>query len=46
MSYNMIGNCCSDLDRRQEAFKYFKKAIECKPDYSIAIYNLGKPKIK
>lgn len=37
----LVGNCCSDLDRREEAYKYFKLAIENKPDYAVAIYNLG-----
>ena len=39
--YNISGACYKQIGQLEEAFKSFQKAVDLKPDYAEAQYNLG-----
>ena len=39
--YNIRGACYKEIDKLEKACKSFEKAVDLKPDYSEARYNLG-----
>ena len=39
--YNIRGACYKEIDKLEKACKRFEKAVDLKPDYSEARYNLG-----
>ena len=42
MAYNNLGNALKELGRVQECEAQFRRALELKPDYTEAHYNLAK----
>jgi Flp pilus assembly protein TadD, contains TPR repeats len=39
--YNISGACYKEIGQLEKAFKSFEKAVNLKPDYTEALYNLG-----